>query len=139
MKKILLIISFGVLGLILTTGCSNNNDRFIQLTFPELQEKLQAEESFPLYIGSARCSACVEFQPTLKRVIRNHDFIVYHIDLDKFSDNESEELVNMFNISGTPSLLYIVDGEESSTLNRVIGNVPEQDLINSLKNNGYIE
>ena len=138
MRKILLgfIYLFIVIGF--TTGCMNNNDRFVLITFDDLQEKLEAEESFPLYVGSARCSACAEFQPTLKRVVRNHDFVMYHVDLDTFNEEEQSQFINLFNISATPSLIYIIDGEETSTLNRVVGNVTEAELINSLKSSGYI-
>jgi len=139
MKKILFSLVCLIFVLSFTTGCNQNNDRFIEITFAELSEKLEQELSFPLYIGSARCRACTEFQPVLKRVIRNHDFTVYHIDLTTLNEEEQNGFNNLFNINATPSLIYVVNGSEMSTLNRVIGNVSQEELINSLRDNGYIE
>ena len=139
MKKILLSLSCLIMILIFTTGCTNNDDRFIELSFEELQVKVDNNESFPLYVGSTRCSACAQFQPVLKRVIRNHDFTMYHVNLDNFSESEQKEFISMFDINATPSIIYIINGSETSVLTRLIGNVPEADLIRSLTDNGYID
>ena len=143
MKKYLMIIGgvAALLALVLIIVLSNNdiNDKFIDLSFNELQAKIENGDTFPLYIGSARCAICVEFQPTLKGVIRNNDFTMYHIDLDTFSMEESAELSNMFNITGTPTILFIVDGDEPSVINRIVGKVSEEDLVASLKEQGYIK
>ena len=45
---------------------------------------------------------------------------------------------NVANISGTPTTIFIENGEEKSTLNRLVGNVAEYKLVDKLKTMGYI-
>ena len=139
MKK--LIFTFFCLTLAFSlTGCTNNSpDNLKRISMDELNEKLDNNESFPLLINSSRCSACIAFKPTINSVLASHDFTLFYVEVDEFTEDEHEMLNQLFNIRGTPSILFIKDGDETSVLNRVVGNVPENELISALRNNGYID
>ena len=43
------------------------------------------------------------------------------------------------NISGTPTVCFITNGEEETTLNRISGEVSLETTIERFKSNGYIK
>ena len=138
MKKKLCLIILIVLAVILT-GCSNNKGKIIDISLDEFKEKINNKETFALYIGNDNCSHCNSYMPKLKKVINDYSITLYHIDNSKLTEEESGELSTYVNISGTPTIAFINNGEEESTLYRIVGDVSTEVTISKFKSNGYIK
>lgn len=127
-----------IVGFILC-GCSKaNNDKIIELTFSEFKEKVDNKESFALYIGNDNCSHCISYTPTLIEVLNEYNITIYKIDNTKLSDEEYTLFEKYINISGTPTIVFIENGEEETSLNRIVGETSKEDTIKRFKTNGYI-
>ena len=73
MKKFLLIISIVILSL--TTACGNKLTTYTEISYKEYLEKIENEDTFPLVIGSERCSACALFKGTMETIIKDYQKI----------------------------------------------------------------
>ena len=77
--------------------------------------------------------------PTLESVLDEYDITIYHLDNSKLSDKEYAEFKTYINISGTPTIAFITDGIEETTLNRIVGEQSKENTIERFKTNGYID
>lgn len=139
MKKVIksIIIIFTLVFLL--TGCSNDEKYIKEITLDQFKEKMANKETFALYVGNENCSHCIAYLPTLKSVLKEYDITIYHLDNSKLSDKEYSEFTTYISISGTPTVAFITDGEEETTLNRIVGEISKEDTIERFKTNGYIK
>lgn len=138
MKRIIKFLSI-IFAAILLTGCSSNDKYINEISLDGFKEKIANKESFALYVGNENCSHCVSYLPTLKSVLKDYNITIYHLDNSKLSDKEYAEFKTYINISGTPTIVFITDGEEETTLNRIVGETSKEDTIERFKTNGYIK
>lgn len=138
MKRIIKFLSI-IFAAILLTGCSSNEKYINEISLDEFKEKIANKESFALYVGNENCSHCVSYLPTLKSVLKEYNITIYHLDNSKLTDKEYAEFKTYINISGTPTVAFITDGEEETTLNRIVGETSKEDTIERFKTNGYIK
>lgn len=139
MKKVLksIIIVFAVI--ILLAGCSKGNNHIKEISLDNFKEKMANKATFALYIGNEDCSHCLAYKPTLEGVLKDYDITIYHLDNSKLSKEEYTEFKSYINISGTPTVVFITEGEEETTLNRIVGELSREDTIERFKTNGYIK
>ncbi len=139
MKKILksLVIIFIVF--VMLTGCSSNDKHIVDISLEDFKKKVANKESFALYVGNENCSHCVSYMPTLKSVLKEYGITIYHLDNSKLSEKEYADFKTYINISGTPTIAFITNGEEETTLNRIVGEVSKESTIDRFKTNGYIK
>ncbi|MBQ7141332.1 MAG: thioredoxin family protein [Bacilli bacterium] len=136
MKKTFGILIILCLGFV--TGCSNSVIK--KIDYKEFNDLIENQKTFILYVGSASCSNCIEFEPKFKEIIKDHNIRnARYIDLDKFNDEEKNKLNKIINISGTPTVIFIENGEEESMTNRINGNISKEKIISRLKSNNYIK
>ena len=119
------------------TGCGRTS--YDEISYSELQDLIDNKESFPLVIASATCSACNSYRPTLEKFIEKYNVDVKYIDLDKLTDKEESDLMNEFPITGTPTTVFVEDGEEKDTYNRIVGNKKFSQTEEAYRENGYID
>ncbi len=134
MKKVLLVVSLVMC--VLLTGCGKNG--YHELSYKELNAKLDNKDNFVLVIGSATCSNCVKYEKTMKKVINNKKIEIFYVDIDKFSVDDLNALRVMYNFTGTPTTIFIKDGKEESVYNRIGGAETYAKVIKSLKSNGFL-
>ena len=140
----IVIVALAIAGLVYasTTLNKKNNDvdsHLVELNMSELQSKIENKETFILVISQTDCSHCAEYKPILKEVLAENNITAYEIDEKKLTKEENGQLKNIANISGTPTTVFIVDGEEKSTQSRLVGSANKTKIINRLKANGYIK
>ena len=136
MKKTFTILF--ILCFIFITGCSNNN--MSKVNYKEFNKLLENNETFVLYIGSASCSNCLEFEPKFEKVLKDNNIQnVKYIDLDELNDEEKKKKKKKINVSGTPTVIFVNNGQEESMTNRINGNVSKEKIISRLKSNNYIK
>lgn len=119
------------------TGCGRTS--YDEISYSELQDLIDNKESFPLVIASATCSACNSYRPTLEKFIEKYNVDVKYIDLDKLTDKEESDLMNEFPITGTPTTIFVKNGEEKDTYNRIVGNKKFSQTEDAYRENGYID
>ena len=119
MKKIFVSIILLTTLLLSFTGCSKKESHLTKISLEEFKEKIANKESFPLFVGNDGCSHCVSYSA--------------------LTEDEYKEFRTYLNISGTPTLAFIVDGEEETTLNRITGEATRTTTVQKFKNNGYIK
>lgn len=140
----IIIVILSVAGMIFAAKTLNDKkdeleNRLIELNFDELTEKIENKETFILVITQTDCSHCAEYKPVLEKVLLDHKLTAYEIDEKKLDEKEMSKLKEIANISGTPTTVFIVNGEERQTSDRIIGAKPESEIISRLKAMGYIK
>lgn len=137
MKKILLSITL-VLSIFLLSACSSSGS-VSKIKYSDFQKKIANKESFILEVIQDGCSHCSEFSPRFDKVLSKYEVKAYSLNLTDLADAERSEFNNNYQITGTPTVLFFKDGEESSILNRINGNQDEDVIVTKLKTNGYIK
>ena len=141
-KYIILLFTF----CILLTGCNKNDSYLKDLSFKELNNKLNNKEEFFFVVTQDGCSHCENFIPILEETLNKNKVIGYNLNMTKLSDKEKEEFDKVFveilppdESFGTPTTIFIKDGKESSIMQRIEGEASEEKIEQKLKNNGYIK
>lgn len=135
MKKIKYLLLVLLVGVIFT-GCGKNNLKTI--SFNELNKKLENGESFFFEVVQDGCSHCANFTPKLKEVLNEYDVIGYQLNLTDLTEENYKIFNSMFDVDGTPTTIFIVNGKEVSLLQRIDGDVSKEKIISKLKTNKYI-
>ena len=137
MKKTILKLSIVIIGLLFLVGCSNKN--LEEINYNTFKSLMDNNETFILYISSTECHNCVEFTPKFEKVLKENKLSAKKIEIDKLSDEDKDKFNKSINVSGTPTVAFITDGEEESMTNRINGNVDDEKITLRLKSNGYIK
>lgn len=138
MKKIFKTIVLLFTIILLLCGCSKE-ERIKEITFDEFKEKIANKETFAVYVGNDNCSHCISYRPILEKVLDDYNITIYHVDNSKLDNKEYAEFRTYINISGTPTVAFITNGEEETTLNRITGEVSREATIERFKSNDYIK
>lgn len=133
MKKIFILFTI----MFMLTGCGKST--YDEVNYSELNNMIENKEDFILFIGSSTCSACGAYEITLNDIIKEYNVDVKYIDISKLSDEEEGSLISKFPISGTPTTVFITEGEEEDTHNRIDGNARNSKIVEKFKENGYIK
>lgn len=141
-KKYLLIVSIliVILGIIIGYFIFSMNDNLVKLNYDEIMEKIDNKESFVLCISRTTCSHCNVYKPKLRKVANKYDIKIYYTDVDKYSKNDLKDFNSKISFDGgTPTTLFIKDGEEKTTATRIEGDVSIEKIVDKLKKNGFID
>lgn len=137
---ILALIILFILILTLVIYNINNKSRLHELTTDKVIEKINNKENFILCISATYCDHCNSYKPKLKKISKKYKIDIYYIDYDKYDSKKQEEFRNYISFDGsTPVTIFIHEGEEKTTVNRINGNVNEKKIIEKFKNNGFIK
>ena len=123
----------------LNTKHEDLDKHLVELTYSELDKKIKKKESFILVVTRTDCSHCATYKPVLKQVLKDYDLYAYEVAVDKFTEKEKAKFMDISNVTGTPTTVFIENGEETTTNNRIVGAVNSNRIINRLKSLGYIK
>lgn len=144
-KKWIFLISIFVLAIslagILFFALKPSKNNIILISGKEVLEKLKNKETFILVRTQDGCNHCEEYKPILNRVLIENDINAYELNSTNLRKEEKEiqqEIDKLFNISGTPTTIFINDGEEQITINRIVGTTTYSNLKEKLKERGFI-
>ncbi len=138
MDKLAKLFILVIIVAFLICGCGKEENHITEISYSNLKERLNNKESFVLYIGNKDCSHCQSYKPVLTSVLNEYDIDILHLDNTKLTTSEYGEFKSILNVSGTPTVIFIKDGEEETTLNRIVGEKTKQETIDRFKTNGYI-
>ena len=111
----------------------------ISINVSDLESKINNKETFMLVISQTGCSHCEQYLPELERTLKEVDFTAYELNVTGISKEEGTTLNKYVNFSGTPTTIFFHEGEETTTLNRIIGYASKTKIIERLKSLGYID
>ena len=131
MKKILICMMT-----ILLVGCGN--PKYTEINYEQLKQKLDNKDTFVLLIGSDTCSACASYETTMTKVMKDTKVEIFYVNLHALSEEDYSKIYSKFVVTSTPTTIFIENGEETSTYNRIVGAAKYEDVIDSLKQHGYI-
>ena len=139
MKKLIIII-LAVTCLFTVTGCTSKSDSYLkELSYEELNKKLSSKETFFFVVTQDGCSHCENFIPVMEKVLNDKKVVGYNLNTSKFSEEQNKEFDEKYGVTGTPTTIFIKDGEEVSLLQRINGEADSEKVIRKLQNNGYIK
>ena len=72
-------------------------------------------------------------------ILKKYNLTAKQINLTKLSEEENTKIENLYNITGTPTVIFIEKGEEPSILRRIIGAKDNNFIITKLGIAGYIK
>lgn len=118
----------------------NKNVGLKEVDYNKVNEMMENKESFVLCISRTTCEHCNSFKPKLKKVAKDNNIIIYYIDIDKESEENQKKFSDIINFkNATPTTVFIKDGTEGTTANRLSGDVSEKKILEKLKVNGFID
>ena len=135
---ILIIILLGAF-LVYKFGFKKEDTNLIDITVPKLEEKINNKDSFVLVLSQTGCINCTQYLPELDRALKRVDYEAYVLNLSNINDEEKAKLSKIVIIEGTPTTVFIQNGEEKTSLNRLVGYASSANIIERLKSLGYIE
>lgn len=143
-KKLITIISIIVLiGVIFGIYSILNSDKiktYDEIEYSEYTKMVNNKESFILYIGSATCSHCQDFKPTIEKFIKDYQLDIKYIDISKLDDKQYSVLKNKTKLSGTPTIVIFKEGiVESGSSNKIQGAVDYETVEDFFKSKEYID
>lgn len=127
MKKVICLLCL----VLLLCACSTKKaettyDRITtieEIQYEQLNEKLNQNIDFLLYIGRPDCSDCAEFYPYLEEYVQTNGKGIYYLNIKNFRDNAKKEeatqaevdfynnLQKELNFDWTPTLQHYRNGE----------------------------
>ena len=116
-----------------------NKEYYIELSYNQFVKKIEKKDSFVLCLSQTTCSHCAEFKPKLKEVAEEYKVELYYMETNLLNEEQTEALKKIVACSGTPTTVFITDGEEKLVANRISGDISKEKLIKKLKSNGIIK
>lgn len=114
------------------------NNNIIEIKLSDLITKLDNKESFILLFTGTTCPVCLNYKPVLNALLEEYDLKVFNVDLWAFDAEERTKFNELFlDVEYVPLTTIVVNGQEQKE-QRMIGNIPKDNVITFLKNNGYI-
>ncbi|MGN1342505.1 MAG: thioredoxin family protein [Bacilli bacterium] len=143
-KKLIYYIIFGIIVLLVILFFGYKlffeKDKFISLSYEEVINKVNNNESFVLCVSATDCIHCQDYKPKLKTIANKYNTQIFYTDVDTFSEEDYEKFKTEFSFDGsTPTTIFFNDGEEKTTATRIEGDVSTEKIINKLKKNGFIK
>ena len=122
--------------MLLLVGCGKKE--YTELSYIDLENKLNNKDSFVLLIGSDTCSACASYEKTMQEVMKDTNVEIFYVNLNALSNEDYAKIYSKFVVNSTPTTIFISEGEETSTYDRIIGAANYDKVISSLEKHGYI-
>ncbi len=141
-KNIIMIIICSVLliGIVSFLLFYNSNVGLHKLNYDKLSEMIDNKETFALCISRTTCSHCDDYKPKLETFAKDNKLNIYYIDIDKESKENQEKFNDLISFNGeTPVTVFIKNGSEETTANRISGNVSESRITEKFRINGFIK
>ena len=112
---------------------------FKEIKYDQLVNKIEKKESLVVLFSQTTCTHCMDFKPKLEHVANKYKINIYYLETDLLDEDTYKELKTKFSFSGTPTTVFIIDGEEKTAATRINGDVSEEKIISKLKSNGFIK
>ncbi|MFR4996358.1 MAG: thioredoxin [Clostridium paraputrificum] len=119
-------IVFVFLIICMLVGCSSSYERdtgegkIVYITLEEMQEKMINKDNFIISFTQEKCRYCKEFYELFDEYRKNHNVIIYEVNLSKETREAKDnlEIIHEYfpTFSTTPGIYYAKDGKVDSSL-----------------------
>lgn len=114
MKKLgvlLLVVVVLIGGVYFATRPAKEVEPLVEMSATELQTRIDAKESFTVYIYADNCSYCVSFRPVLEAFLINNEKTINKTNVTTNADYQLVATVLGDKFQGTPSIYSIENGK----------------------------
>ena len=98
---------------------------------------MENEDTFILYIKQTTCDHCKTFSPKLASALKETGLKAYSLNLTNFKEKDQELYDKTFKVNGTPTVLFIIDGNES--MHNIEGDQSKDKVISMFEKTGFVE
>lgn len=124
--------------IVVAVSFSEDEDKYLHdISLNEVSKKIKKKENFILYIKQTDCEHCKSFTPNFLGVLSENKIEAYSLNLTNLSDKENKTYDEMFDVQGTPTVLFFVNGEES--LIRIEGEQTKARIKSKIEAAGFIK
>lgn len=115
------------------------DSKLINIKVADLETKISNKETFILVISQTGCSHCEQYLPELDRTLKEINLEANVLNITNLTTDEKITLSKYANFSGTPTTLFFTEGEEKTSLNRIVGYTSKAKIKERLTSLGYIK
>lgn len=134
MKKVLLVIM-----ILFLAGCSLKSGEYTEVSVSELKQKCENKDTFVLVLGSETCAWCQKYKTNMSKFIKDYSIEIFYLDADKLTEEQYNKIKSKLGGTySTPTTIFIRDGVETSTYERISGILEYNEIVYNLKKLGYI-
>ena len=142
LKLYLIIIIVVLLGVFLVYKLAFSDSKYtnlVDINIVDLETKIKNDDTFILVLSQTGCSHCNQYLPELDRTLSNYNLEAYILNISELDKENSQALAKYINFSGTPTTVFFNEGEEKTTLNRLVGYASKNKIVERLKSLGYVD
>ncbi|HEM3587743.1 TPA: thioredoxin [Streptococcus suis] len=88
------------------------------ISIDEVEQKVQDEEEFILYIGRETCPYCRDFVPKLTEAVERSHATIYYLDSESDPNGKIQQFRQSQGLTTVPSLTYYKSGKLSGILRK---------------------
>ncbi len=136
---IVIIIIAGIFLVYKLAFANKEESKLINSSVTEIETKINNKETFILVISQTGCSHCEQYLPELEKTLKEVNKEAYLLNITGLSNENADTLNKYVNFSGTPTTIFFHDGQEKTTLNRIVGYASKAKIIERLQALGYID
>ena len=143
-KKNIIIISISIvllIGIVLFLIINNSTSNHLKkIDYEKVSTMIDNKESFVLCVSRTTCEHCNSYKPKLKEIANKYNLTIYYIDIDKETKENQTKFNDLISFDGsTPTTIFIKEGVEETTANRIEGDTTKTVIIKKLKANKVID
>lgn len=95
-----------------TTDLENLESEYYKIiTFTELKDLLQTNDTNLIYFGASWCGACQSFKPIAQRFAKEKQIHIYFVLIDSLTDEENEALDKIVSFEYIPYVTVYQNGQ----------------------------
>ena len=139
---IIIVIAIILIAFILIATINNNNNKasLINLTYKQIEEKIDNKDSFILVVSQSTCTHCATYKPKLEKISKKYNIDIFDIDYDLENKKTQNKFLEEFDLDGsTPITIFIKNGKQTNLFDRLEGDVSESKAIEKFKEMGFIK
>lgn len=137
-KWVALLLVIIVALIVVIVVFSEDEGKYIkEINLTELNNKISNKDSFILYVKQTNCEHCKSFSPIFVSALKDSKLSAYSLNMTNLSEDEQKTFDNMFTVEGTPTVLFITEGEEGFL--KIEGEQSKDKIISVFKNTGFIK
>ncbi len=137
-KWLIILLVVIVLLIAVSLIFSEDDEKYIHdISLSEVSSKIKNGDSFILYIKQTDCEHCKAFTPNFIAALSESNLEAYSLNISDLSDEDNEKYEEMFDVDGTPTVLFFDNGNES--LIRIEGEQTKARIKSKFESVGFLK
>lgn len=133
---IALILLIVILIVVATAFSDDEKDYISETSIKEITKMQDKEKDFILYIKQTNCEHCRVFTPRFISALKETNLKAYSLNITDLSDKDKEKYDDMFDIDGTPTVLFFNKGKENKLV-KIEGEQTKEKIKSKLRTAGF--